>query len=104
MWTPSLAVLSLVAVPGLIPTAHANSCPTLDVATGTAQVISTTTTLCRLSVGTGAALSAPDGESLTLTVNGVETGSALTQTGETDTAIQPGVYTGHVVLAVTEQH
>jgi len=54
------------------------------------RLIPATTTLDTLTIPAGRTLAAPDGKSLTLTVNGV------------DTTIAPGTYTGQVVLTVTD--
>ncbi|MCY0964796.1 right-handed parallel beta-helix repeat-containing protein [Parathalassolituus penaei] len=62
----------------------------LTVAADDTLVISTTTTLDKLSIGENATLSAPDGYTLTLTVNNVETG------------ITAGNYSGDIVLHVAE--
>jgi hypothetical protein len=78
------------------------ACGRLTVAAGQTAVVERTTCLRSLTVGTGAALAAPDGYSLSLTVDGVETGSALIATGATTTAIQPGQYRGNVVLTVAK--
>ncbi len=75
-----------------------------DLACGSGQtlLISQTVRLQRLTVAQGCTLAAPAGYSLTLTVNGIETGQRLTATGGTTTAIQPGTYRGDVVLTVAE--
>jgi hypothetical protein len=44
----------------------------------------------------------PAGYSLTMTINGVETGGVLTATGGTDTRIAPGTYQGDIVLTVAQ--
>ena len=100
---PLLAATSLVLVPTAARAASAD-CPRLDVAAGTTTVIPATMRLCSLSVPAGAMLAAPAGHSLSLTVDGVETGSALTETGGTTTAIQPGLYRGRIVLEVTDEN
>ena len=67
-------------------------------------ILSETAALDRLVVEEGGAIAAPAGYAVTLTVNGVETGQALVTTTGTETAIQPGVYEGEVVLTVTESN
>jgi hypothetical protein len=57
---------------------------------GAAWELAETTSLTELSIGQGATITAPEGYSVTLTVDGVETG------------MLPGDYTGNVVLTVTE--
>jgi hypothetical protein len=66
------------------------------------QVIRQTVRLHSLTIVQGCTLLAPTGHSLTLTVNGVETGQALTATGGTVTRVLPGVSHGDVVLTVTQ--
>lgn len=61
----------------------------ISVAKGTVLVVRHTTRLSRLVVAKGGKIIAPEGHSLTLTVNG------------TGTEIAPGHYTGHLVLTVT---
>lgn len=73
----------------------------ISVASGDTLVITTTTRTGKLVIASGGALAAPSGYSLTLTVNGVDTGEKLTATGGTTTAIAAGTYTGDVVLTVT---
>ncbi|MBP1627829.1 MAG: hypothetical protein H6Q00_2304 [Holophagaceae bacterium] len=58
----------------------------------TTTTISSTKTLSSLTIGENETLVAPDGKSLTLTVDGVEKN------------LEPGTYTGDVVLDVTDQH
>ncbi|MFT3864361.1 MAG: hypothetical protein QM729_08815 [Solirubrobacterales bacterium] len=80
------------------------SCAELTVAAEETDVLTTTTHLCKLTIASGATLTSTEGTSLTLTVNGVETGSVLTETGGTETALAAGTYTGDVVLTVSEEH
>ncbi len=63
--------------------------------------VSETTSLKKLTIDEGAKITAPDGHSLTLTVNGVETGQQLVTTAGVDTYLIPGKYKGDVVLTVT---
>jgi hypothetical protein len=59
--------------------------------------------LCKLTIGEGAAITAPDGYSLTLTVNGIETGGKLETTKGVETIISgPARYLGNIVLTVAE--
>jgi hypothetical protein len=74
----------------------------LVVASGQTYVVPQTETLGSLTVQSGGTLVAPEGKSLSLTVDGVETGSVLTATGGTDTTIAPGTYRGTVVLTVAD--
>lgn len=100
--------LALAAATGLLPAlalsgpAYAGgSGDTLSVASGQTVTISQTTRLSGLTIADGGTLAVPSGYSLTLTVNGKETGSALTSTGGTDTALVAGSYRGDIVLSVT---
>lgn len=61
-----------------------------------------TTNLNELTVFDGATITAPEGCSLSMTVDGVETGQKLVTTAGVDTRITPGIYRGDVVLTVTE--
>ncbi|MCU4673194.1 hypothetical protein ACFQRL_11370 [Microbacterium fluvii] len=76
---------------------------TLVVASGQTAVITKTTKLSALTIRSGGALVAPEGYTLTLTVNGVEKGQKVTSTGALETAIVPGTYRGDVVLTVADQ-
>ena len=74
----------------------------ITVAAGETYALSATTRVARLSIAEGGKIVAPDGHSVTLTVDGVETGQSLTETGGTETLIQTGTYRGDVVLTVAE--
>jgi hypothetical protein len=74
----------------------------LTVAAGSTYVVPQTTQLKVLTIGEGAILKAPEGYSLTLTVNGIETGQKLLTTYGVDTGFIPGVYRGDVVLTVAQ--
>ncbi|MFJ4620763.1 hypothetical protein [Streptomyces sp. NPDC088812] len=76
----------------------------LSVPAGETHVPSETTRLTALLIAEGGTLAVPDGYSLTMTVDGVETGSVLTATLATSTTIAPGAYRGDIVLTVAEQH
>jgi hypothetical protein len=74
------------------------------VATGETWVVDQTTRLSKLTVAEGGIITAPGGYSVTLTVNGVETGGRLVTTKGVDARIAPGTYQGNVVLTVTEEN
>ncbi|MCL8017255.1 hypothetical protein [Streptomyces sp. AS02] len=74
---------------------------TITVGAGETYEVSTTTRLSRLTIAEGGKITAPDGRTLSLTVDGVETGQLLTETGGTATLIQAGTYRGDLVLTVT---
>ena len=103
--TPLIAAaITIVAAPGIAQAtpAKGSGCGQLQVASGETTLVETTTCLRTLTIAEGGTITAPDGYSLSLTVNGVETGSALTETGGATTAIQAGTYRGRVVLTVAE--
>jgi hypothetical protein len=81
---------------------NVSTSPSITVAAGQTLVVAQTTRVRALTIASGGTITVPAGYSLTLTVNGVETGGVLTQTGGTETRIAPGTYRGDVVLTVTE--
>ncbi|UQI45548.1 hypothetical protein M1P56_14915 [Streptomyces sp. HU2014] len=76
--------------------------PSLTVRKGRTVVLKRTTRLSTLTVEPGGTLAAPAGKALTLTVDGTETGAALTH-AET-VRISPGTYRGDVVVTVCDPH
>ncbi|WP_329549323.1 hypothetical protein OG548_41230 [Streptomyces sp. NBC_01356] len=93
----------------LVPAASATAAPTriasgtkISVGSGETYELSATTRVSELSIAEGGKVTAPDGYSVTLTVDGVETGQLLTETGGTETLISAGTYRGDVVLTVAE--
>ena len=78
----------------------------IEVASGETLELTETTTASCLTIEEGGVITVPDGYSLTLTVNGVETGSQLAELtdgyGGAATAIAAGSYTGTVILTVAE--
>ncbi|MFE0518152.1 hypothetical protein [Streptomyces sp. NPDC058954] len=90
----------------LVPVGSATAAPTatgsqITVGSGETYELSSTTRVGRLTIADGGKIVAPDGHSVSLTVDGVETGQLLTGTGGTATLIQAGTYRGDVVLTVT---
>ncbi|MBK3639132.1 hypothetical protein [Streptomyces sp. MBT33] len=90
----------------LVPVGSATAAPTatgsqITVGSGETYELSSTTRVRRLTIADGGKIVAPDGHSVSLTVDGVETGQLLTGTGGTATLIQAGTYRGDVVLTVT---
>ena len=73
----------------------------ITVAAGETVTISATTRVAAVTIAAGGTLTAPSGYSLTMTVNGVETGQALTATSGADTAFVAGSWRGDIVLSVT---
>lgn len=70
------------------------------VASGETVTVSSTTRTSLLSISSGGTLAAPGGYILTVTVNGVETGSQLVSTYGVTTVIAAGTYRGNVVIDV----
>lgn len=88
-----LAAPALAQMPGPVPpeaVAAAQRNPRLGA--GEAWIVPRTTTLDSLQLAPGAALAAPAGQRLTMTVDGVET------------TPRPGRYRGRIVLSVTGRH
>ncbi|MFG2944137.1 hypothetical protein [Streptomyces adustus] len=93
----------------LVPAASATAAPKatgsrITVGAGETYRIAATTRVGLLTVAEGGTITAPDGHSVTLTVDGAETGQALTATDGTLTLIQAGTYRGDVVLTVTQDN
>lgn len=78
----------------------------VTVEAGETRLVSETTHLSSLTIGAGATVTAPEGNTLTLTVNGVETGQKLVDLLASDgaTYLMPGTYQGNVVLTVAEEN
>jgi hypothetical protein len=75
----------------------------ISVGAGETLVVRSTTKVSVLTIAEGGSIVAPDGYSLTVTVDGVETGStlpALTDDGGAVTFTAPGTYRGDVVITV----
>jgi hypothetical protein len=73
----------------------------ITVAAGQTYTVTATTRVAAVTIAEGGVLTAPSGYSLTMTVNGVETGQALVATDAADTAFVPGRWRGDIVLTVT---
>jgi hypothetical protein len=71
------------------------------VAAGQTYTVTATTRVPSVTIERGGGLTAPAGYSLTMTVNGVETGQRLVSTSAADTAFVPGSWRGDIVLTVT---
>jgi len=61
-----------------------------DISSGSTWEVAQTTSLKKLTIADGAVIKTPEGKSVTLTVDGVET------------PIEPGVFKGDIVLTITE--
>ncbi len=98
----SLAIALMLLISAPAPGAAQQNAGELTVAAGSTYVVQQTTKLKALTIGEGAVLKAPEGSSLTLTVNGVETGQKLLTTYGVDTGFVAGTYRGDVVLTVAQ--
>ncbi|NUO42773.1 MAG: hypothetical protein HOV82_12110 [Streptomyces sp.] len=104
-----VAVAAAMAPTLIVPaSAHAASKAgnRINVGSGETLELTETTTASRLTIAEGGVITVPDGYSLTLTVNGVETGARLAELtdgyGGAATAIAAGTYRGTIVLTVAE--
>ena len=75
----------------------------LTVKAGETYTAEETTYLTSLTIEEGGNIVAPEGKSVSLTVNGVETGQALIETTGTESAFVAGQWAGDIVLTVTER-
>lgn len=94
------AALGTATAAGGIARAAARSAGThgITVASGQTYVVSQVTRTNYVKIASGGVLTAPSGYSLTMTVNGVETGQVLAATGGADTVFAAGEYRGDIVL------
>ncbi|MFT4083495.1 MAG: Ig-like domain-containing protein [Nocardioides sp.] len=76
----------------------------LVVADGDTCTVGSVSTLDELVVEDGGTVTAPDGYLVNLSVDGVDTGSAYDTWPKTTQSIQPGTYTGEVVLTPSVSH
>ncbi|MGW0947999.1 hypothetical protein ACWD4O_36360 [Streptomyces sp. NPDC002623] len=110
-----LVAVAAAMAPTLVAPASAHAASTkaarraaacIEVASGETLELTATTTASCLTIEEGGVITVPDGYSLSLTVNGVETGSRLAALtdgyGGAATAIAAGSYTGTIVLTVAE--
>jgi len=89
----TLAAISMAAMLMMSFTAiDAAAAPGKSIASGLIWVVDKTASLSSLTIADGAFIMAPDGYSVTMTVDGVETG------------IVPGAYKGDIVLTLTEKN
>jgi hypothetical protein len=78
--------------------------PAVQLKDGDLWQVEETTQISKLTLADNATIRPPEGYSLTLTVDGIETGSVLVNTNKGDTDIAPGTYRGCVVLTLTEEN
>jgi len=72
------------------------------VESGETWEVTQTTELSSLTIAEGAAIKAPEGYLVTMTVDGVETGQVLEKWSGVDYKFLPGTYEGDIVLTVAE--
>jgi hypothetical protein len=105
-----LAGSAAAGVALLAPAARAATSParpasapagTITVAAGQTYTVAATTRVSAVTIASGGVLTAPDGYSLTMTVNGTETGQRLAATSGADTVFTAGSWRGDIVLTVT---
>lgn len=84
------------------PKLYGNQPLIVELAENETWVVEETTRLFKLVVAEGANITAPEGYSLTMTINGVEAGGELVDTYGEETKIGAGVYRGNIVLTVAE--
>jgi hypothetical protein len=92
--TALLVLLMAVSAAGASPAAPQG----IVVQAGQTLVVDHTIKTCALTIKAGGAITAPTGYSVTLTVNGIETGQVLATTDGVDTVFAPASYVGSVVL------
>ena len=85
-----------------VPRSRQAPAGSITVASGQTYTVAATTTVSAVTIERGGVLTAPAGYSLTMTVNGVETGQALAATSGADTVFVPGSWRGDIVLTVTD--
>lgn len=88
----SMAIVVIVMfIFSLATTGLTASAALKELAAGSTWTVNKTTSLSRLAIAEGAVLNAPEGYSVTMTVDGVET------------PIKPGAYKGEIVLTISEK-
>ncbi|CCH32372.1 hypothetical protein ABZ816_24445 [Actinosynnema sp. NPDC047251] len=96
-------LLPVVVIAALLPAGgSAATVAEITVEPGETRLVPRTVRLDSLSVAPGGTVAPPAGRSLTLTVDGVETGSVLAAAEGTVTTIAPGAYRGDVRLSVAD--
>jgi hypothetical protein len=102
--TATAGALLVPAAPAVAagPAPKATRAGKISVGAGETYQLSATTAVSELSIAEGGKITAPAGYSVTLTVDGAETGQLLTETGGTETLISAGTYQGDIVLTVAE--
>ncbi|MER5427781.1 hypothetical protein [Streptomyces sp. NPDC002588] len=100
------ALAPTLTAPAVAHAATTKAGKRITVASGETLELTETTRASVLTIAEGGTITAPDGYRLSLTVNGVETGSELAELtdghGGAATAIAAGTYRGTVILTVAE--
>jgi hypothetical protein len=91
-------------VTSLLATAVVKAADDWVIASNTTSIVNVTTQLSKLTIEDNANLTAPDGYSLTMTVDGIETGQVLKIWEGVDYKFAPGSYQGDIVLTVTKNN
>jgi hypothetical protein len=97
----TICAATMLMLPFVADSKH--KCPPVPATLSGAMTITETTGYpTGLVIANDAVITVPAGKSLTMTVNGVETGQKLVTTAGLDTKLIPGKYMGYVVLTVAE--
>ncbi|WP_345444414.1 hypothetical protein [Actinoallomurus vinaceus] len=88
------ALLCRPAIAGAAATGRTPETDEISVGSGQTYVVRRTTRARLVTIAKGGTIIAPEGHSLTMTIDGVETGGVLTEAGGSDTRIAPGTYRG----------
>jgi hypothetical protein len=94
----------MMSLPGFTGAAPSVKPDSVTVKTGETWKVAENANLNSLIIEDGATITAPDGYSLTLTVNGIEKGQKLVTTAGADTKLAAGIYKGKIVLTLTEKN
>jgi len=73
-----------------------------QIESGSAWEVTETTKLSNLTIADGAVIKAPEGYSVTMTVDGIETGQVLEKWDGKDYKFAPGTYKGDIVLTLAK--
>ena len=101
----TMRIFSLILAVFLLISAQAFAAGSAEliVPAGETVIVEESIALDRLVIEEGGSLAAPEGKSLTLTVNGTEMGQVLTTTAGTESHFAADEHVGNVYLTVTER-
>ncbi len=101
----TMRIFSLILAAFLLISAQAFAAGSAEliVPAGETVIVEESIALDRLVIEEGGSLAAPEGKSLTLTVNGTEMGQVLTTTAGTESHFAADEHVGNVYLTVTER-